>query len=89
MLPLLALGATAVAAQPQQRSRSSPGMPLALSACSPGVGNQRWELTLVPPYTSPAGIASMGVCLDLAEYRTTALRARPPSNLARLASRGC
>ncbi len=80
-LQLLLFGAAAVTSV---RSQDTVGMPLKLSKCVPDDPRQTFKRVLVPPYTAPIAIeVAGGFCLDLADYRTTAKRDRPPTNTSR------
>lgn len=60
------------------------GMTLKLSKCIADDPHQTFKRVLVPPYTAPIAVeVGAGFCLDLADYRTTAKRDRPPANTSR------
>lgn len=69
--------------QPGPAVPTGGGMLLTTAKCNPSDANQQFTFSLVAPYTSPAAVESNGICFDLAKWRTTAKRDRPPTNLGR------
>ena len=56
---------------PAMVAAATTGIPLTLTACT-GAANQAFEYILVPPYTAPQAVATLGksACLDIADYAT-------------------